>query len=247
MRVAHCAPTHTQRSIDVHTFWQEPYQVQRQSEEFQEIREAMRALCAGFPDQYFRQIDEQRGYPEALVTALIKAGWLAAMIPEEYGGAGLGLSAASVVMEEINRCGGNFGAVRGQIYNMGTLVRNGSAAQKEKYLPRIASGDLRMQSMGVTEPATGSDTTKIKTTAVKKSRPIHYQWPEGLDLPGTAFRFDDSPCAHDARECRSLSKIRMSLANVPANRCRCWARLRDTATAFKVFSNQRSRSWPDTM
>jgi acyl-CoA dehydrogenase len=142
--------------------------LQRQTDEFQEIRDAVRALCAGFPDRYFRQIDEQRGYPEAFVNALMKAGWLAAMIPEEYGGSGLGLTAASVVMEEINRCGGNSGAVHGQMYNMGTLVRSGSPEQKEKYLRRIASGELRMQSMGVTEPATGSDTTKIKTSAVKK-------------------------------------------------------------------------------
>jgi acyl-CoA dehydrogenase len=142
--------------------------LQRQTDEFQEIRDAVRALCAGFPDQYFRQIDEQRGYPEAFVNALMKAGWLAAMIPEEYGGSGLGLTTASVVMEEINRCGGNSGAVHGQMYNMGTLVRSGSPVQKEKYLRRIASGELRMQSMGVTEPASGSDTTKIKTSAVKK-------------------------------------------------------------------------------
>jgi acyl-CoA dehydrogenase len=135
---------------------------------FQDIRDAVRALCAEFPDEYFRRIDEQRGYPEAFVDALIRAGWLSAMIPEEYGGSGLGLAAASVIMEEINRCGGNAGAVHGQMYNMGTLLRNGSAAQKDKYLPKIAAGELRIQSMAVTEPTTGTDTTKLKTTAVKR-------------------------------------------------------------------------------
>lgn len=133
-----------------------------------EIRDAIRALCAEFPDEYFRKIDEQRVYPEAFVNALTNAGWLAALIPQEYGGSGLGLTEASVIMEEINRCGGNSGACHGQMYNMGTLLRHGSQAQKEKYLPRIASGEWRLQSMGVTEPTTGTDTTKIKTSAVKK-------------------------------------------------------------------------------
>jgi acyl-CoA dehydrogenase len=139
-----------------------------QDDEFQEIRSGVRALCADFPDEYFRSIDAQRGYPERFVDALIQAGWLSAMIPEEYGGSGLGLTAASVIMEEINRCGGNSGAVHGQMYNMGTVLRNGSRAQKEKYLPRIAAGELRIQSMAVTEPTTGTDTTKLKTTAVRK-------------------------------------------------------------------------------
>lgn len=133
-----------------------------------DIREAVQALCATFPPEYHREIDEQRGYPEAFVKALTEAGWLAAMIPEEYGGSGLGLTEASVIMEEINRAGGNSGACHGQMYNMGTLLRHGSEEQKQRYLPRIASGELRLQSMGVTEPTTGTDTTKIKTTAVKK-------------------------------------------------------------------------------
>ncbi|MEG0974365.1 MAG: acyl-CoA dehydrogenase family protein [Comamonas sp.] len=138
------------------------------SNNYQEIRDAIRALCAEFPDEYFRKVDEERAYPEAFVQALTKAGWLAALIPTEYGGSGLGLTEASVIMEEINRCGGNSGACHGQMYNMGTLLRHGSQAQKEKYLPKIASGEWRLQSMGVTEPTTGTDTTKIKTTAVKK-------------------------------------------------------------------------------
>jgi acyl-CoA dehydrogenase len=131
------------------------------------IREAVRALCARFPDEYFRRVDAERGYPDAFVDALIGAGWLAAMIPEAYGGTGLGLGAASVIMEEINRCGGNAGAVHGQMYNMGTLLRHGSDAQKRAYLPQIAAGTLRIQSMAVTEPTTGTDTTKIRTTAVR--------------------------------------------------------------------------------
>ena len=139
-----------------------------QAEEHQEIRDAVRHLCSEYPDEYFRKIDEQRAYPEAFVDALMAAGWLSAMIPEAYGGTGLGLAAASVIMEEINRCGGNAGAVHGQMYNMGTLLRHGSKAQKDRYLPDIAAGKLRIQSMAVTEPTTGTDTTKIKTTAVKK-------------------------------------------------------------------------------
>ncbi|SPB13545.1 acyl-CoA dehydrogenase [Caballeronia novacaledonica] len=135
---------------------------------YQDIREAVRDLCGQFSGEYFRKIDEARGYPEAFVDALTKAGWLAALIPQEYGGSGLGLTEASVIMEEINRSGGNSGACHGQMYNMGTLLRHGSAEQKKRYLPKIASGELRLQSMGVTEPTTGTDTTKIKTTAEKK-------------------------------------------------------------------------------
>jgi acyl-CoA dehydrogenase len=134
----------------------------------QDIRDAIRDLCSQFPAEYFRHVDDERAYPEAFVEALTKAGWLAALIPVEYGGSGLGMVEASVIMEEINRCGGNSGACHGQMYNMGTLLRHGSKVQKDFYLPKIASGELRLQSMGVTEPTTGTDTTKIKTTAVKK-------------------------------------------------------------------------------
>ncbi len=142
--------------------------IKTKPDQYQDIRDAVRALCAEFPDTYHREIDAQRGYPEAFVTALTKAGWLAAMIPAEYGGSGLGLAEASVIMEEINRSGGNAGACHGQMYNMGTLLRHGSEAQKALYLPKIATGEWRLQSMGVTEPSTGTDTTKLKTTAVKK-------------------------------------------------------------------------------
>ncbi len=135
---------------------------------FQEIRDALRDLCAQFPDEYHRQVDADRAYPEEFVDALTKAGWLAALIPTEYGGSGLGLAEASVIMEEINRSGANAGACHGQMYNMGTLLRHGSEEQKRLFLPKIASGEWRLQSMGVTEPTTGTNTTEIKTTAVKK-------------------------------------------------------------------------------
>ncbi len=140
----------------------------RSPEGYDEIRSGVRALCAQFPDEYFRKVDAERGYPAEFVDALTKAGWLAALIPTEYGGSGLSLTEASVIMEEINRSGGNSGACHGQMYVMNVLVRHGSAAQKDKYLSSIAAGDLRLQSMAVTEPTTGTDTTKLKTQAVRK-------------------------------------------------------------------------------
>ncbi|WP_345817014.1 acyl-CoA dehydrogenase family protein (plasmid) [Paraburkholderia sp. PREW-6R] len=135
---------------------------------YQDMRDAVRDLCSQFSAEYFRKVDEARGYPAEFVDALTKAGWLAALIPQQFGGSGLGLTEASVIMEEINRSGGNSGACHGQMYNMGTLLRHGSDEQKAQYLPKIASGELRLQSMGVTEPTTGTDTTNIKTTAVRK-------------------------------------------------------------------------------
>ena len=132
-----------------------------------DIRDAVRDLCKAFPDEYFRRMEAARSYPEEFVQALTRAGWLAALIPQQYGGSGLGLTEASVIMEEINRCGGNSAACHGQMYNMGTLLRHGSEEQKRRYLPKIASGELRLQAMGVTEPTTGTDTTRIGTTAVK--------------------------------------------------------------------------------
>ena len=137
-------------------------------ERFDDIRDGIRALCAQFPAEYHRNIDRDRGYPDAFVEALTREGWMAALIPEEYGGSGLGLAEASVIMEEINRAGGNSGACHGQMYNMNTLLHHGSEAQKNDLLPKIAAGEIRLQSMGVTEPTTGTDTTKIKTTAVRK-------------------------------------------------------------------------------
>ena len=142
--------------------------MQNTYDSYQEIREAIRNLVAQLPKDYFRRIDEAKVYPEEFVNALTKAGWLAALVPQEYGGSGLGLAEASVIMEEINRCGANAGACHGQMYNMNTLLLHGSTAQKNRYLPLIANGDLRLQSMAVTEPTTGTDTTRLKTTAVKK-------------------------------------------------------------------------------
>ena len=135
---------------------------------FQDMREALRSMLASFDSAYWQKVDHDRGYPEAFVNALTEAGWLAALIPAEYGGSGLGLAEASVIMEEINFSGGNAGSCHGQMYNMGTLLRHGSEAQKKLYLPKIATGELRLQSMAVTEPTTGTDTTQLKTTAVKK-------------------------------------------------------------------------------
>jgi acyl-CoA dehydrogenase len=137
------------------------------TDEHQEIRDALRQLCAGFDNTYWQSVDEQRAYPQAFVEALTQAGWLAALIPTQYGGSGLSLTQASVIMEEINLSGGNAGSCHGQMYNMGTVLRHGSEQQKQTYLPRIASGEWRMQSMAVTEPDTGSDTTRLKTTATK--------------------------------------------------------------------------------
>ncbi|SPC17840.1 acyl-CoA dehydrogenase family protein [Cupriavidus taiwanensis] len=135
---------------------------------YPEIREAVRDLCAGFDSAYWQRVEEQEAFPESFVQALTQAGWLSALIPEAYGGSGLSLTAASVIMEEINRSGGNSGACHGQMYVMGCLLRHGSDAQKLRWLPSIASGELRMQSMAVTEPTTGTDTTKLKTTAVRQ-------------------------------------------------------------------------------
>jgi alkylation response protein AidB-like acyl-CoA dehydrogenase len=134
--------------------------------ELDEIRAAVRALCAGFPGEYWRELEPDR-YPEEFVAALTRDGWLAALVPEEYGGAGLSITAASVILEEINASGGNAGACHAQMYIMGTILRHGSDKQKRRYLPRIASGELRLQAFGVTEPAAGSDTTSIQTTATR--------------------------------------------------------------------------------
>src|ERR1700693_5451277 len=136
--------------------------------EFEEYRRAIRDLCSRFGSPYWQAIDEKAGYPEEFVQALTHAGWLAALIPTEYGGGGLGVAEASVILEEINRSGANSGACHAQMYIMGTLLRHGSPEQKQRYLPLIASGDLRLQSFAVTEPTTGTDTTRIKTFAERR-------------------------------------------------------------------------------
>ncbi|HWZ42481.1 MAG TPA: acyl-CoA dehydrogenase family protein [Candidatus Saccharimonadales bacterium] len=138
------------------------------SSEFHEYRQAVRELCSQFNSQYWQKVEEHAAYPEEFVKALTAAGWLAALIPTEYGGGGLGISEAAVVLEEINLSGANSGACHAQMYIMGTLLRHGSKEQKQQYLPKIATGELRLQSFAVTEPTTGTDTTKIKTVAVKK-------------------------------------------------------------------------------
>lgn len=131
------------------------------------LRTRIRELCAKYPDEYWRKVDRERAYPEEFVAALTDAGYLAALIPEEYDGAGLGIVEASIILEEVNRSGGNSGAAHAQMYTMGTLLRHGSDEQKRRYLPKIAGGELRLQAFGVTEPDAGSDTTKIKTRAVR--------------------------------------------------------------------------------
>ena len=138
------------------------------ADEYTEYRQAVRELCARFDSKYWQEVEERAGYPDAFVKALTDAGWLAALIPEQYGGGGLNVAEASVILEEINRSGANSGACHAQMYIMGALLRHGSEAQKQQYLPGIASGELRLQSFAVTEPTTGTDTTKTRTTAARR-------------------------------------------------------------------------------
>ena len=133
-----------------------------------DLRAGVREVCAGFPDSYWRELDRKREYPEAFVRAMTEAGYLGALIPETYGGWGLSLAEASVILEEVNRCGGNAGPSHAQMYVMGTLLKYGSQEQKREYLPKIATGELRLQAFGVTEPESGTDTTSLRTTAVRK-------------------------------------------------------------------------------
>lgn len=133
--------------------------------DYGDIRESVRALCARFPGDYWRELDRERGYPTAFVQALTEAGYLAALIPEEYGGSGLTVSAAAAIMEEVHAAGGNGAACHAQMYTMGTILRHGSPAQKQAYLPKIATGELRLQAFGVTEPTSGTDTLSLRTTA----------------------------------------------------------------------------------
>jgi acyl-CoA dehydrogenase len=134
----------------------------------EELRQSVRLVCSRYPDSYWRELDAKLAYPEEFVNEITSSGFLAALIPEEYGGSGLGITEASIILEEINRSGGNAGACHAQMYTMGTLLRYGSDEQKAKYLPKIADGSLRLQAFGVTEPNTGSDTTKLKTFAERK-------------------------------------------------------------------------------
>ena len=154
----------------------------------QDLRNAVGELCRRFPDSYWRDLDREEAYPREFVKTLTDAGYLAALIPEEYGGSGLGIMEASIILEEVNRSGGNSAACHAQMYIMGTLLRHGSEAQKRQYLPKIASGELRLQAFGVTEPTTGTDTTQLKTMAVRDGRPLHRQRPEGLDSRAPSTR-----------------------------------------------------------
>ena len=137
------------------------------SEEISSIRAAVRALCAKFPGEYWRTLDRERAYPIEFVTALTEAGFLAALIPEEYGGSGLTISSAVAIMEEIHAAGCNGAACHAQMYMMGTVLRHGNADQKQRYLPKIATGELRLQAFGVTEPTSGTDTLALRTIAVR--------------------------------------------------------------------------------
>ena len=136
-------------------------------EEYREIRDAVARLCANYPGEYWRELDRDRTYPTAFIRDLTDNGYLSVLIPEEYGGSGLGISAAAAILEEIQKSGGNGAACHAQMYTMGTVLRHGSAAQKSEYLPKIASGDLRLQAFGVTEPTSGTDTLSLRTTAVR--------------------------------------------------------------------------------
>ena len=142
-------------------------------DEFADVRDGVRALCAKFPGEYWRTLDRDRAYPTEFVAALTKAGYLAALIPEDYGGSGLSLGAAAAIMEEVHASGGNGAACHAQMYTMGTILRHGSPAQKERYLPLIASGELRLQAFGVTEPTSGTDTLSLRTTARREGND-HY-------------------------------------------------------------------------
>src|SRR5437763_2777597 len=141
--------------------------VRASEEDRQAIRESVRKICAEFPGSYWREVDKTFAYPQAFVDALTQSGYLAALIPEEYGGAGLGMMEAAIILEEINRSPGNGLACHAQMYTMGTLLRHGSDRQKQQFLPKIASGELRLQAFGVSEPTTGSDTTQLKTVAIR--------------------------------------------------------------------------------
>src|SRR5690625_2803713 len=138
------------------------------TEEIELIRQSVRSLCEKFPESYWRETDEKKEYPERFIQTLTDEGWLSVLIPEEYGGAGLGMYEAGVILEEINRSGGNAGAGHAQMYTMGAILRHGNEDQKQRYLPEIASGGLRLQAFGITEPTAGSDTTSIETTAEKR-------------------------------------------------------------------------------
>ena len=173
-------------------------QARHQSETHPEIREEVRKLCARFPGEYWRKLDEARAYPTEFVQALTEAGYLAALIPEEYGGAGLPLSAASAILETIQAEGCNGAACHAQMYIMGTILRHGSERQKQEYLPKIATGELRLQAFGVTEPTSGTDTTSPAHLRPARRRRVRGERPEGVDQPCRALGSDAAARAHHA-------------------------------------------------
>ncbi|RUU60130.1 acyl-CoA dehydrogenase family protein [Mesorhizobium sp. M2C.T.Ca.TU.002.02.1.1] len=191
-------------------------------EHYQDIREAVAKLCARFPGEYWRALDRDMAYPREFVEALTEAGWLSILIPEEYGGSGLPLSAAAAVLEEIQRAGCNGGACHAQMYTMGTLLRHGSAAQKQRYLPKIATGELRLQAFGVTEPTSGTDTGALKTTArldgdhfVVKGQKIWTSRAEHSDLMLLLAR--TTPLAHGMKKTDGLSVIIVEMREAIGN------------------------------
>ena len=166
--------------------------------DYAEIREGVAQVCARFPGEYWRVLDRERAYPKEFVDALVADGYLAAMIPETYGGSGLNLTAAAAILEEIHRNGCNAAACHAQMYTMGTVLRHGSDAQKDTYLPKIASGELRLQAFGVTEPTSGTDTLALKTTAKRVGDEYVINGPENLDVPRRALRPDAAARPHHA-------------------------------------------------
>jgi acyl-CoA dehydrogenase len=177
------------------------------AETYHDIRAEVAKLCAQFPGEYWREKDKNRAYPSEFVAALGDAGYLAALIPEEYGGAGLPISAAAAILQEIQKQGCNGGAVHAQMYIMGTVLRHGSDAQKAAYLPKIATGELRLQAFGVTEPSSGTDTLSLKTTAHHPQRRCRQPHRGAVGFPGRyegrarrrhadhpPYRHDDEPC-----------------------------------------------------
>ena len=174
--------------------------------EQQAIREGVAELCRRFPDEYWRELDARSGLPRGVRRALTEAGWLGALIPPEYGGGGLGIADASIILEEINRQGGNAGACHAQMYIMGTVLRHGSEEQKQRYLPGIASGDLRLQAFGVTEPDAGSNTlAHPHARRAPGRRHVAGERPEDLDLALPALRPDAAAGAHRHARARTRS------------------------------------------
>jgi acyl-CoA dehydrogenase len=207
-----------------------------------ELKRAVTALCRNFPDAYWRELDSRRAYPEDFVQALTKAGYLATLIPEAYGGAGLGVTEAAIILEEIHRSGGNAAACHAQMYVMGTLLRHGSETQKQKYLPALARGELRLQAFGVSEPTTGSDTTQIKTFArrvtgkyVVKGQKIWISRAEHSDLMLLIAR--TTPLEQVKKRSEGLSVLLLDLRNAPGLTIRPVRTMMNHATTEVFFDD----------